>query len=49
MGALGMEMLVRYFHNRKVGQWNIYPFLITIEELLENIGIVVFIYALTFY
>lgn len=49
MGALGMEMLGGYFIHKKVLGIDIYPFEITIEELLENIGIVIFIYSLTSY
>jgi len=48
-GALGFEMLGGYYQDKKVGNLDIYPFLITIEELLENVGIVVFIYGLTSY
>lgn len=48
-GGLGMEMLAAYYRNKRLGQWDIVPFLITLEEFLENVGIVVFIFALTSY
>jgi hypothetical protein len=48
-GAIGMEMLGGYFVEKPVGQVNIYPFIITLEELLENFGVVLFIFSLTHY
>ena len=49
MGALGMELLEGYFHIMKAGQWDPVPYLVSFEEFLENVGTVVFIYALTSY
>lgn len=49
-GALGMEMLGGYFLTSEIERSSIYNSIsITIEEFLENIGIVVFIYALLEY
>ena len=49
LGALGMEMIGGYFLKTKVGGLDVYPFCVTIEEFLENVGIVIFIYSLTSY
>lgn len=45
-GAMGMDMVGGYFIAREAGPRLLEPILITVEELLENVGIVVFIYAL---
>ena len=44
-----MELLEGYFHIMKAGQWDPVPYLVSFEEFLENVGTVVFIYALTSY
>lgn len=46
LGAMGMDMAAGYFISRGAGSRFLEPALITVEELLENVGIVVFIYAL---
>jgi hypothetical protein len=46
LGALGMDMVTGYFLTREAVPRLAKPILITVEELLENVGIVVFIYAL---
>ncbi len=49
-GALGLEMLSGYLMTSEIVRGSIYNSMsITIEEFLENIGIVVFIYALLDY
>lgn len=46
-GAVGMEMASGYVVSARPGSWQaIYGILVTFEELLENIGIIIFIYAL---
>jgi hypothetical protein len=46
LGALGMDMVTGYVLTREAVPRLAKPILITVEELLENVGIVVFIYAL---
>lgn len=48
-GAIGMEMLNGYYANFYGQQDIVYAILTTIEELLEMLGIIVFIYALLSY
>jgi hypothetical protein len=48
-GALGMDMLSGYFRSYPLGRWDLNPILVTIEEFLENVGIILFIYALLSY
>lgn len=45
-GAMGMDMVGGYFISCDAGPRLLEPVLITVEELLENVGIVIFIYAL---
>jgi hypothetical protein len=48
-GALGMEMVCGYYAD-VVGQRNlIYGLMVSVEEILEMIGVIVFIYALLSY
>jgi hypothetical protein len=48
-GALGMEMVCGYYADA-VGQRNlIYGLMVSVEEILEMVGVVVFIYALLSY
>jgi hypothetical protein len=48
-GALGMEMVCGYYADA-VGQRNlIYGLLASVEEILEMVGVIVFIYALLSY
>lgn len=48
-GALGMEMVCGYYADA-VGQRNlIYGLMVSVEEILEMIGVIVFIYALLSY
>jgi hypothetical protein len=46
LGAMGMDMVSGYFISHQAAPRLLEPILITVEELLENVGIVVFIYAL---
>ena len=48
-GALGFEMIGGYYLSRSVGGIDITPIIITVEELLENLGLVLFIYTLLTY
>lgn len=48
-GAIGMEMLGGYYTNLYGEKNIIYAILTTIEEFLEMLGIVIFIYALMSY
>ncbi|MEG3847920.1 hypothetical protein QT971_10720 [Microcoleus sp. herbarium19] len=48
-GALGMEMVCGYYADA-VGQRNvIYGLMVSVEEILEMVGVIVFIYALLSY
>jgi hypothetical protein len=48
-GALGMEMVCGYYADT-VGQRNlIYGLMVSVEEILEMVGVIVFIYALLSY
>jgi len=48
-GALGMEMVCGYYADA-VGQRNlIYGLMASVEEILEMVGVIVFIYALLSY
>lgn len=49
VGALGMDMIGGLFIGETVGSLNILPLIQTVEEFLENLGIVVLIYALLSY
>jgi hypothetical protein len=48
-GLVGMEMVGGYFLTHKTGNWNYGSIILTLEEFLENVGIVIFIKALLFY
>jgi len=48
-GALGFEMLSGLFFKTEISGIHVLSFLITFEELLENLGVVVFISALLSY
>ena len=48
-GSLGIYMIEGYLFNMKVQQDHLYLVLSVIEEFLENVGIVIFIYALLIY
>lgn len=48
-GALGMDMLGGYLLSHPVGGFDLQPLAITIEEFLENVGMVLFIYTLLSY
>jgi hypothetical protein len=48
-GALGFEMLGGLFFKTEISGIHVLSFLITFEELLENLGVVVFISALLTY
>ena len=49
-GALGMEMLAGFFLSKEIAYFEIIiPMLVTVEEFLENVGVVVFIHALLLY
>jgi hypothetical protein len=48
-GALGMDMLGGYFKSHPLGSFDMQPIMITIEEFMENMGIVLFIFALLSY
>ena len=50
IGALGLELVEGYFWSQEITRWGlIVPLLTTVEEFLEMLGIVVFIYALISY
>lgn len=49
VGVLGAEMVGGYLMSHKIEFWNVRPILVTIEEFLENVGIVIFISALLSY
>jgi hypothetical protein len=48
-GAMGMDMVAGFILDNDLVQGRLYGLLITIEEFLENVGIVTFIYALLSY
>lgn len=48
-GAMGMDMIAGFILDNDLIQGRLYGLLITIEEFLENVGIVIFIYALLSY
>jgi hypothetical protein len=48
-GALGMDMLGGYFMSHPLGSFDMLPIMMTIEEFLENMGIVLFVFALLSY
>lgn len=48
-GALGFEMLGGLFHEVEISGVHLISFLVTLEELFENLGVVVFISALLVY
>lgn len=48
-GAMGMDMLAGFILDNDLVQGRLYGLLITIEEFLENVGVVTFIYALLSY
>ena len=48
-GAMGMDMVAGFILSNDLMQGRLYGILITIEEFLENVGIVIFIYALLSY
>jgi hypothetical protein len=48
-GALGMDMLGGYFMTHPLGNFDMQPIMITIEEFMENLGIVLFIFTLLSY
>jgi hypothetical protein len=47
--ALGMDMLGGYLKSHPLGSFDMQPIMITIEEFMENMGIVLFIFALLSY
>jgi hypothetical protein len=49
VGALGMDMIGGLFIDQTVGGQKVLPLIQTVEEFLENVGIVVLIYALLSY
>ncbi len=48
-GAIGFEMLGGLFHDVKISGVQLLSFTVTLEELFENLGVVVFISALLAY
>lgn len=48
-GALGMDMLGGYFVSHPLGKFDMLPITMTIEEFMENMGIVLFIFSLLSY
>lgn len=49
IGAVGFEMLEGLFRHSEIASMYLSSFFITIEELLENLGVVVFISTLLAY
>jgi hypothetical protein len=48
-GALGLEMLGGSFEGSTLRGWSLVGIAVTVEELLENLGVIVFLAALTSY